>query len=256
MSRGRAFSMLRDSVHYRADAFRSGLAAAGFEVVDVLDDPRPGDVLLIWNREGSRAARAMQFEAAGARVVVAENGYLGKEWRGRKWFALALGHHCGAGTWPDGGAERWDSWNVELEPWRKPGRNTLVLAQRGIGEIGIAAPHDWAQIIAPAVHGRIRSHPGATPASVSLRDDLADIHRVVTWASGAALLALLMGVPVYYGLSKWIGAPAGRPVSQFSSGEALRDDAARLAMFRRLAWAQWTAEEIESGLALSLLLRT
>jgi hypothetical protein len=254
--RGRALSLLRDSPHYRADAFRDGLTAIGFEVVSELPNPQPGDILLIWNREGGRLSRAIQFEIAGARVVVAENGYLGKEWIGRKWFALALGHHAGAGLWPIGGPERWDGWYAELEPWRAPGGETVVLAQRGIGEPGVAAPADWAQIIAPAVRGRIRRHPGTNTNSIPLRADLAKADSVVTWSSGAALLALTYGVPVFYGFPRWIGAPASQPLALFSTAQPLRNDAARLEMFRRLAWAQWTVEEIRSGEAFERLLRS
>jgi hypothetical protein len=249
----RALSLLRDTLHYRPDAFRRGLRAHGFEVVDELPHPGPDDVLVAWNRSGWRNTQAKRFEAAGARVVVVENGYLGKGWRDGKWFALAIGHHCGAGTWPDGGPERWDALGVELEPWRT-GTQTLVLEQRGIGEPGIASPYGWADTVAPMVRGRIRRHPGAEPPPVTLRDDLADVAQVVTWSSGAALLALTMGVPVFYGFPKWIGAPACRPLAQFAHGP-LRDDAARLAMFRRLAWAQWTVDEVATGYAFEHLLR-
>lgn len=251
----RALSLLRDSLHYRADAFRSGLRANGFEVVETLDDPRPGDVLLSWNRGGARNVHARRFESAGARVVVAENGYLGKGWRDDKWFALALGHHCGAGAWPDGGPARWDALGVDLEPWRQGGTQTLVLEQRGIGEPGVASPYGWAESVAPMVRGRIRRHPGGEPVQVTLRDDLADVGQVVTWSSGAALLALIMGVPVFYAFPRWIGAPASQPLAAFATVGPLRDDAARLGMFRRLAWAQWTLAEVESGYAFEQLLR-
>lgn len=254
LGRARALSLLRDSLHYRADAFRSGLRAQGFEVVDALPKPGPEDLLLTWNRGGGRDSLARQFEAAGARVVVAENGYLGKTWRGNKWFALALGHHCGAGAWHVGGSERWDSLEVDLEAWRDGGTQTLVLEQRGIGEPGVASPYRWADAVAPSVRGRIRRHPGAEPPSCTLRDDLADVRQVVTWSSGAALLALMMGVPVFHAFPRWIGAPAARPLSDFALGP-LRDDAARLAMFRRLAWAQWTLAEVESGYAFERLLQ-
>ncbi len=255
MAGKRALSLLRDSLHYRADAFRAGLRAQGFEVVDELRDPSPDDVLLVWNRHGARNEQARRFEAAGARVIVAENGYLGKTWRGGKWFALSLDHHAGAGRWPDGGPQRWDSLGVELEPWKVGGTQTVVLAQRSIGEPGIASPWNWAESVAPRVHGRIRQHPGAEPARVTLRDDLADVGQVVTWASGAALLALVFGVPVFYAFPRWIGASAARPLSEFGTASPLRNDGARLAMFRRLAWAQWTVEEVESGEAFDHLLR-
>lgn len=59
--------------------------------------------------------------------------------------------------------------------------------------------------------------------------------------SGAALQALLWGIPVASEMPDWIGAQDNT-------------DAGRLAMFRRLAWAQWTLEEISDGLPFRSLL--
>jgi len=242
---GRALCLVREALHYRRDAFLSGLRAAGFKVVPTLKTPGPGDALVIWNRYGWYAAEANRFEAAGARVVVAENGYLGKAWCGGNWYALSIGHHAGAGKWRIGGPERWDALGVELAPWRS-GDEIVVLGQRGIGEPGIAAPDRWAERARRRFGGRIRPHPAdKSVAAVPLAGDLANAKAVVTWHSGAALQALLLGVPVFYEFDRWIGAPAARHVSKF--GEPLRDDAARLSMFRRLAWAQWQLEEIRSG---------
>jgi hypothetical protein len=209
-------------------------------VVEQLPDPKPGDVLLIWNRSGVNEHDARRFESVGATVLVAENGYLGKEWLGIKWFALAIGHHNGLGLWHDEGPDRWDRYGVELHPWRS-GHEVVVLPQRGIGEPGIAMPRSWPA----AKYGRVREHPGIRPCK-PLNDDLAHAAYVVTWGSGAALKALLFGVPVYYGLSGWIGAQAALPISDIG-GSPKRSDADRLAMFRRLAWAQWTVNEIETG---------
>jgi hypothetical protein len=57
---------------------------------------------------------------------------------------------------------------------------------------------------------------------------------VVTWGSGAAIKALQWGIPVVSEMPDWIG-------------EQDNTDAGRLEMFRRLAWAQWTMEEIAHG---------
>jgi hypothetical protein len=89
--------------------------------------------------------------------------------------------------------------------------------------------------------------PPATP----LERDLASTRAVLTWHSAAALHALLAGVPVFYGFPRWIGAGAARPLWEFDLGP-LRGD--RQAMFERLAWAQWTLDEIASGDALAHLL--
>lgn len=241
----RALCCLSDGPNYRKADFIAGLHACGFEVVHNLPKPRPGDLVVVWNRHGANNATASAFEQAGATVLVAENGYFGKNWMGRKWFALARGHHAGGGEWNHGGPERWDSWGVELAPWRE-GRETLILDQRGIGEPGIASPHGWADHVMASIGGRVRRHPGAKDPAVSLADDLADARCVVTWHSGAALLALMLGVPVFYGFPQWIGAGAARPLAEFDKGPLHGD---RQTMFRRLAWAMFTDEEVRNGKA-------
>lgn len=255
----RALCLIRPQLHYRRDAFCSGLKAAGYEVVEDLPSPTPKDVLVIWNRYGQYHSQAKRFEAAGGRVVVAENGYLGKAWLDDTWYALAIGHHAGAGKWKVGGPERWDDLNVPLEPWRPAGKELIILGQRGIGEPSVACDQSWAHAIRMRLPGstRIRPHPGnLRPPSVELRDDLQNAAGVVTWASSAALHALAFGVPVWHDMYRWIGAPASKPVpALLKSEEPLRDDAARLAMFRRLIWAQWRISEIASGQAFTHLLR-
>lgn len=242
----RALNLLRPSLHYRRDAFDAGLRAAGYEVVDALTKPEPGDVVLAWNRTGGVGETAHHLERRGATVLVTENGYLGKHWRGGEWFALAVGHHAGAGKWPDGGPERWDSWGVELAPW-KDGTETVILGQRGIGEPGIKSPDNWAEGVRSTIgFGRIRPHPGQGEG-IPLEVDLANAREVVTWASGAALQALTLGVPVWYRFPQWIGAKACRPLSEYGAEPPRMDDRDRLAMFRRLAWAMWTLDEIRSG---------
>jgi hypothetical protein len=243
----RALNTLRPALENKRDAFNEGLPAAGFELVQDLRRPEPGDVLVVWNRQGGFHEQAREFERRGATVLVAENGYLGKRWRGEPWVALSIGHHAGAGEWRPGGSERWDSWGVELPPYRAGGEETLVFAQRGIGEPGIASPPGWAENARRRIRGgRIRQHPGKGEG-VPLAIDLARARDCVTWNSGAALLALLEGVPVWCDFPQWFGAGACWPLSEYGRREPRRDDAARHATFRRLAWAMWTIDEIRSG---------
>jgi|SRR5580765_487295 len=245
--------MIRPQLVYRKDVFCSGLRCAGYEVHNLNPfDPTPDDVLLIWNRYGQFDEQAKWFEKKGATVLVAENGYLREGLDGR-WFALAKGHHAGAGAWRAGGPERWDALGIKLAPWSQKGKEVLILAQRGIGEPGVASPKNWAQTIQQKYGGRIRPHPGDAPPKVSLRDDLRDVACVITWHSAAALYALMYGVPVFHAFPQWIGARAALRLDQYP--RALRDDAARLEMFRELIWAQWSLEEIANGTAFRHLLR-
>lgn len=249
---GSAWNMLRPQLSYRRESFSRGLQAAGYKVIYRIAKPEPSDVLLIWNRYGGFDDQARHFERAGARVLVAENAYLDLP---GKWFAVSLSHHNGPGQWPDGGPERWDLWGIELQPWRDVDEDVgpLILAQRGIGEPGLASPVGWAEATRKKIGGRIRAHPGNGTPRVPLEQDLARASAVVTWGSSAALRALIYGVPVWYAMPGWIGAGAAKPLSEWGS-EPRRDDAARLAMFRRLAWAIASIDEVQSGEAFTRLL--
>lgn len=242
----RALCLIRPQLVYRRESFCDGLKAAGYKLVHAITDPEPDDVLVIWNRYGEFDATAKRFEKRGAAVVVAENGYLRQS---GKWFALAKSHHSGAGEWPVGGPERWDGFGIELQPWRE-GSELVILGQRGIGEPGIAAPRGWAEATQRRLGGRVRPHPGAHEPAVSLEHDLRKASAVATWHSAAALQALIMGVPVFCGFPRWIGMSAVTPLSEYPN----RRTVDRLAMFRRLAWAQWRLEEIRSGEAFRWLL--
>lgn len=231
----RAWLALRNDLHYRKDAFTQGLEACGYRVIPTLPtEAGPRDVLVIWNRYGASATWASKFEAAGRPVWVAENAAWGNSFAGDRWYSLAKGCHNTAGRFWYGGPERWDSLGVELAPWRTSGE-TVILPQRGIGPPGVAMPRDWPKTVA----GRIRPHPGKRDVK-PLEDDLSNAGKVITWGSGAAIKALMWGVPVESHMPNWIG-------------EQQNDDDSRLAMFRRLAWAQWRLSDIQKGTAFRVL---
>lgn len=192
--------------------------------------------MISWNRIRDAVAAARAFEAAGRPVLITENASWGNDFQGGHWLTMARGYHNTAGCFPVGDADRWDSLGVMLEPWRTEGE-TVVLPQRGIGPPEVRMPSGWANY----QKGRIRNHPGQRAAK-PLADDLAKAGRVVTWGSGAAIRAMLWGIPVESHMPNWIG-------------EQDNTDAGRLAMFRRLAWAQWRLDEFRSGEAFEWMLQ-
>lgn len=195
----------------------------------------PSGVFCTWNRIGSAHRAAQQFEAAGLPVLVTENASWGNTFAGSNWYSLARNWHNTAGCFVVGDATRWDSLGIELAPWRTAGE-TVVLPQRGIGPPEVAMPRDWAR----RQQARIRPHPGRGSA-IPLEQDLAKAGKVVTWGSGAAIKALMLGITVESHMPNWIG-------------QQENTDESRLAMFRRLAWAQARWDEISSGEAFSRLL--
>jgi hypothetical protein len=247
--------MLRHSPHYRRDAFDAGLEAAGLMLARGIDNPRPNDVLLIWNRYGAHHALANRFEAAGAKVLCAENCPLGNSWRPGVWYSLALGNPAVVGgQFKTGGTGRWDAWRVPLKPWRTGGE-LVALGQRSIGNEYTASPFGWADRVAPRLKARVRPHPGTRTDVVPLDVDLSNAGGVLTWASSAALHALRLGVPVWYEHPGFIGASASLPLHTLKTSAPRCDDGARLDMFRRLAWCMWELEEISNGDAIRWALR-
>lgn len=230
----RAWVNLRHQSSERAAAFRDGLEKLGYEVQQGIPTG-PDDLFVTWNRIGDGDRAATMCEREGRPVLVCENATWGNHLAGRQWLTLARSRHNTAGMFPMGGAERWDELGIELAPWRAGGE-TVVIGQRGIGAPPTAMPRDWLN----KQQGRLRPHPGrGTPKP--LEDDLAKAGKVITWGSGAAVKALMWGIPVESHMPNWIA-------------EQDNTDAGRLEMFRRLAWAQWTLAEIESGEAFEWLL--
>lgn len=234
----RAFLNLRYTVPERRRIYTAGLKRLGYTVVEgVTLKPARGDILCTWNRIGSGNAAAKVFESLGLPVLVTENAQWGNDFAGDRWYCIARNRHNTADCFPTGDNDRWDSLGVELADWRTDGE-TVILPQRGIGSPPTASPRRWADTVKHL--GRVRPHPGLLP-SKPLEQDLANCGHVITWGSGAAIKALMMGIPVTSHMPNWIG-------------EQQNSDASRLAMFRRLAWAQSTLAEIESGEAFSRLI--
>ena len=253
-----AFSAIRDVPHYRHDAFIAGLKRVGYHVNLHLParPPAPGEVLVLWNRYSDRELTADAWEKKGGVVLVAENGYAGADAEGRQYYALAKSGHNGSGTWPAGDGSRWAALGIELKPWRAEGSHVVVFGQRSIGSKAMASPPGWHDHLTARLRKftkravRVRPHPG-NPANhpeviADTQKLLAGAHAVCLWSSANGVRALIEGVPVFYDAPRWI--LEGAAVKGVENVEAPRmDDADRLAALERMAWAQWTVDEIASG---------
>lgn len=266
-----AYCLLRDQPHYRHDAFVAGLKAAGYSVdTRVPIEGRPGDVLVIWNRYGHLEQIADRFEATGGTVLVAENGYIGKDDQGRQLYAIARRYHNGRGEWPhmDGrDGSRWKDLGIETRPWvgNAPGmvdgeetvRHFLICGNRSFGTIGNIMPVGWEKDVRRRLQHpemlrelRLRFHPGNDEPGVSLEKDLENAYACVIWSSSCGVHALVAGVPVFCEANWWICKSASQKSLRGATKESC--DKRRNAL-NAMAWAQWTINEITSGLPFNLL---
>lgn len=257
----RAYCLIRDQPWYRRDAFIRGLNSVGMEVhCAAPSKPDRETLLLIWNRYSGWHSTAQQVEAAGGKVIVAENGYLSQGGgvpkfdvhphgpKPESYYSVSEGWHNGRGKWPSGGPERFQALGVKLKPWRTDGTFILVCPNRsfGIGE-QVMQP-DWAERCAARLKKmtdkpvRIRPHPGNDAPRMGLSEDLKGCWAVVVWSSSAAVHSLLAGIPTYIEAPHHVmkGASARGPLDS----PELPD---RLPHFERMAWSQWQLREVETG---------
>lgn len=260
----KAYCLIRPQPQYRLEAFVAGLKAAGYQVtVGACGKAEAGDVLVIWNRYGANDQLAEDFEARGGTVLVAENGYLGRDGQGRQHYALAIHGHNGSGQWRHGDVDRWTRLSIELKPWRADGEHILLCPNRPFGMRGFEMPVHWARDTVEALRKitrrpiRVRPHPGnwqQRAPQIPLAEDLANAWAVVIWASSAGVHALAQGIPVWCTAPWWICKSAALDdLAQIERPPESWPD--RFEAFSRLAWAQWSVDEIARGDAFRYLLR-
>ena len=258
MAKPVAYCKIRPLPHYRREAFVNGLQAAGYTIDNEYPTrkPGPGDVLVIWNRYGEGEAVADKWEKLGGLVFVAENGYVGLDAAGVQYYALSISQHNGAGPIPTGDGSRWEKLGIQLKPFREAGNQIVIRGQRGIGSRLMASPQDWHKRLAAALTKttkrpvKVLDHPGkpaCDPEVVEwLCKNFENAHACVVWSSGAAIRALIEGVPAFYDAPHWICQAAA--LKWGADLEApKRDEAARLRALQRMAWGQWTVEELTTG---------
>ena len=259
-----AVNLIKPEPHYRHEVFSDGLQKIGYSVTRNYNfgARKKNDLLLVWNRHGYFDKMAENWEKDGGTVLVAENGYIGKDKNGHQYYALAKHGHNGSGPWTVGTPARWSKLGIDLKPWvDRPDGYVLVIGQRGIGSKKMRSPDNWHANIARELAKltkqkiKIRQHPGFAKHQPPLEVDLGGASCVVIWSSSVGVRALTEGIPVIYDAPTWICKGAAHKYSPKSSIPTITpSEIDRLAAFQRLAHAQWSLEEIGSGEAFESLL--
>jgi hypothetical protein len=265
--------MTLDIVLYRADtpwaapvedAMLAGLRAHGLAPEErSKGDWRVSDLAIVWNHRDTEL-HAMQREA-GAHYLVMERGYIGDITMRREWTSLGFDGLNGRAKFPDArdGGERWQKhFGHMMKPWRngrKDGDYALLMGQvRGDASLAgvnmddfyltavLNCCFDWKLPVMFRPHPRDADQPlphGAMLIGGTLEDALKRAALVVTFNSGAGVDAVLAGVPTIArdrGSMVW-------GVAAYDWDHCARQD--RTAWARKLAWCQYTADEISSGFA-------
>lgn len=262
----KAYLMVKKHVEARYASFKLGLETAGYKVLE--HDPippytvNPGDLYLIWNRRRDQEIFADQFEHAGGTVLVAENGYLGKDSTGYQYLALAKHGHNGSGKRLIDDPSRWERLGLTPRPWRTSGEHILLCPNRFIAPQWFLMPTDWVERTKAELRKYterpiiVRDHPGhwkrlPEHPSIELVKQLQGAWACVIWSSSAGVHSLLAGVPVVCTAQWWVCKRAAGKVEDIETLSG--NDAEREAAFRDMSSSQFTLAEIESGMPFALV---
>lgn len=245
---------------YRRDAFAAGLSRLGYVVTHHDHMPEAGGVFVTWNLHGANENKAEMWRRAGGKVLVAENGFV-RGADGKPTYSLARDGHNGAGKWYVGGSERWEALGIKLKPWNCNMKgHILIVGQRGIGSKEMRSPANWHEITKNQIARmtklrlQVRAHPGkpAQEQADQIRRDLNGACCCVIWSSATGVRALIEGIPVFQYAPHWVCEDAAGRLGVAFPPTTSDDD--RLRAMVRMAWHQWSVEELATGEPMKRLL--
>ena len=146
------------------------------------------------------------------------------------------------------GPGRWDTLDMEMEPWRDCGDHVLVLPMsHNVAMLRGVDPKTWLQDTVATLARHTDRPIMVKPKSIdlTLEEALRDAHCVVGHCSNALVEAVLMGVPAFNLESCAVSAVALQDLSMVE--EPRRTDRRQWAY--NLAWAQFTLDEFRDGTA-------
>lgn len=235
-----------------ARAFKEGLKRHGIE--STIENPMnytQSDLAVVWGMRQERVIRCQREEKSD--FLVMENGYLGDRLQNPSLGFNGLNGYADFYA-DDVPSDRGEKWAHLIKPWKDGGDYYLICGQvlgdaslEGVDYIG------WLHSI-PQEHAgkpvKFRPHPvgfGYTVAHTvtqgSLAHDLDHAAGVITFNSNSAVDALLAGVPVVVSdKGSMVYHDVGHTLDDWK-----RPD--RRKIVDRLAYCQWTHDEISQGLA-------
>lgn len=201
------------------------------------------------------------------RVLVMERGYIGDRFYYTSLGWDGLNGHAKFPEYPDDGGERFRSHGGIIKPWKDGGKYILILGQVA-GDQSLQGKNltPWYMQKAREAQAKwklpvyFRPHPLAgskgfssvpgvpTMPPCSLEDAMSGALFTIAFNSNSCLDSILAGVPCYAGDK---GTMAW-DLCMKDIGKIVRPD--REKTVHKIAWTQWSRDEIESGVAIMPLL--
>lgn len=243
----------------QCEAMCEGLKAIGvpFSYNKTMSQPVITRKISMWGWKVGR-----EFREKGHGILVMEMGYIGDR---KKYISLGwngLNGHASFPEYPDDNGERFRAIGGELRPWKEPDdkKPVLILGQfKGDASLygfdGDIEYSKWArELLKRGERVLYRPHPeslkhptrsfhvrGAGISTGSLQQALDEAKYVIGWNSNSLLDAVLNGTPaVAMDKGSMVYELAGKGI-----GDIITPD--RTEWAHRIAFTQWTLEEISTG---------
>lgn len=233
--------------------------------VEVLEPDMYGDVrgkhVCAWGWRRSEVFRNKGYE-----VLVMERGYIGDRFKLTSLGWNGLNGFADFPEYPDDGGARFREHGGVLKPWKEKGDYVLILGQvRGDASLRGQDISSWYEKTAKAIKKHygvpvyFRMHPDAIRRGGykeildvprlegTLEQALSEALFTVAYNSNSCLDSILAGVPCYAGDRGTMAFDLCMPHWQ-----ALHYPDRERAV-HRIAWTQWSQEEIRTGIALEKL---
>jgi len=271
--------LVRKHEGYPHHAARAGLSACGYDVSPKY--PPEGDnsrLLVTWTlwSHSYKAICANKHASLGGRTLCMENEWVKSPLRKYWQLAERVGRTPGINGWGaipqiDDDGKRWRSFGIQLLPWRKDSDGfILVCPQRGVKDNDPEITHgaSWTEEVIKKIRKcsdrpiHWRPHPGAPgkatlplqkrgisvvdprlPLSVAVRG----AHTVVVYSSTAASTAIISGIPVVYDGPRIMAHELAGGIKDVENPPM----ADREPVLHKLAYGQWSDDELASGEAFS-----
>jgi hypothetical protein len=136
---------------------------------------------------------------------------------------------------------RWQKYGVPLKPWSKKGKRVVLCGQTASYSPTWPDLNAWYRQGTNATH--FRTHPaGENPTALPVTHDFKDTRLAITLNSSVGVQAVLDGIPT---VTMDDGAMAWDVTSHSIDAEPVTP--VRQEWAHRLAWTQWTDDEIKEG---------
>lgn len=189
---------------------------------------------------GIKDGKAKEALDNGHQFVYFDHSYFQRGWHRHHFRAVRNGLHLTEML--DRPDDRMKRFGVTVEPWRKTGREVVIIPP-SVAQMQVYGNHDWLMQTESRL-SQITDRPVTckTSKETSLREFLSDAWAVVTYASVAGVEAALMGVPVF--------STDRCPSWPVCAGPLENIETPAYADFREkwaasLAYASWHSDEIE-----------